>query len=137
MPIHHSEVTVATQGAGFYEITRLVERELRAAGLKSGVATVFCRHTSCSLTLMENASPDARRDLQRFMERLVPPGRYEHSLEGPDDMPSHIRSVLTQSSISIPFADGSLRLGTWQGLYLWEHRAADHRRSLALAFYGE
>lgn len=137
MPVHHSEITVATQGPGFYEVTRLVERELRRTVLKSGVVTVFCQHTSCSLTMMENASPDARRDLQRFMERLVPPGRYEHALEGPDDMPSHIRAALTQTSISIPFADGGLRLGTWQGLFLWEHRTADHQRSLALAFYGE
>jgi secondary thiamine-phosphate synthase enzyme len=105
--------------------------------LKSGVATVFCLHTSCSLTIMENASPDARRDLQRFMERLAPPGRYEHSTEGPDDMPSHIRAALTQTSLSIPFRDGVLRLGTWQGVYLWEHRTADHRRGIALAFYGE
>lgn len=137
MAVHHSTLPVQTQGAGFYEITRMVERELRRAGLRTGVATVFCRHTSASLTFMENASPEARRDLQRFMERLAPQGRYEHSTEGPDDMPSHLRSVLTQTSVTIPFLDGAFVLGTWQGLFLWEHRTAAHTRELALAFVGE
>ncbi len=137
MQVRHSEIVVATNGPGFYGVTRLVERELRRAGLRSGLATVYCLHTSCSLTFMENASPDARRDLQKFMERLVPPGRYEHAVEGADDMPSHIRSALTQTSVGIPFAEGTLRLGTWQGLYLWEHRISDRQRSVALTFVGE
>ena len=137
MPIHHADLTVLTQGPGLYELTRLIERELRRTGLLSGIATVFCRHTSCSLTFMENASPDARRDLQRYLEKLVPPGRFEHATEGPDDMPSHIKTVLTQTVVSIPFKDGGLRLGSWQGLYLWEHRVAPHERSLALAFQGD
>lgn len=105
--------------------------------VRSGLINVFCEHTSCSLVLMENASPAARRDLQRYLDRLVPKGNFEHDEEGPDDMPSHIKMALTRSSETIPVRDGRLALGTWQGIYLWEHRAIPHVRRLTITVYGE
>lgn len=137
MAVHHVELSVATNGPGFYDLTEAVESALAEAKLQSGLATVFCRHTSCSLTFMENASPEARRDLQRYLDRLVPPGHFEHDLEGADDMPAHIKTVLTRTSETMPFAHGKLSLGTWQGLFLWEHRHASHRRSIVATFIGE
>jgi secondary thiamine-phosphate synthase enzyme len=138
MGVFQAQLEVSTDGAGLYEITDAVGREVRRGALKTGTVTVFCQHTSCSLVFMENASPGARRDLERFLDRLVPAGdRYEHAEEGPDDMPSHIKMALTRTSETVPFADSRLRLGTWQGLYLWEHRAAAHRRTLALTMIGE
>ena len=121
------------------EITDAVARELARSKLTTGVATVFCRHTSCSLVLMENADPSAWQDLQGWLDRLVPENdrHFEHTLEGPDDMPSHIKMVLTHSSENIPFGQGRLLLGTWQGLFLWEHRHAPHERELVLTFVGE
>jgi secondary thiamine-phosphate synthase enzyme len=138
MPVHQTALTIRTRGKGTYEITDEVARALRASGLKSGVATVFCQHTSCSLVLMENADPSARRDLEAWLDRLVPEDdpHFTHTLEGPDDMPSHIRMALTRSSESIPFADGELLLGTWQGIFLWEHRRAPHTRNVVLTFLG-
>lgn len=138
MGVHQAEIHVSTRGPGLYDATGAVQRELERSRLSVGLASVFCPHTSCSLVLMENASPDAQRDLQRYLDRLVPPGpEYEHALEGADDMPAHIKMALTRSSESIPFSQGRLRLGTWQGLYLWEHRTAPHRRTLDLTFIGD
>lgn len=138
MAVHQTTLTLRTRGKGTHEITDEVARALKKSGLRSGVATVFCRHTSCSLVLMENADPSARRDLEAWLDRLVPEDdpHFTHTLEGPDDMPSHIKMVLTRSSESIPFADGELLLGTWQGIFLWEHRAAAHTRSVVLTFVG-
>lgn len=137
MRVHQAELEIRTAGPGLTEVTGEVERALAQSGLASGLATVFCPHTSCSLVLMENASPEARGDLQAWLERLVPPeGGFAHDLEGPDDMPAHIKMALTRSSESVPFREGRLLLGTWQGIYLWEHRRAPHRRTLHLAFLG-
>jgi secondary thiamine-phosphate synthase enzyme len=138
MPVHQTALTIRTRGKGTCEITAEVARALRASGLKQGVATVFCQHTSCSLVLMENADRSARRDLEAWLDRLVPEDdpHFTHTLEGPDDMPSHIRMALTRSSESIPFADGELLLGTWQGIFLWEHLRAPHTRNLVVTFVG-
>lgn len=138
MPAHQTALTIRTRGKGTYEITDEVARALRASGLKQGVATVFCQHTSCSLVLMENADPSARRDLEAWLDRLVPEDdpHFTHTLEGSDDMPSHIRMALTRSSESVPFADGELLLGTWQGIFLWEHRRAPHTRNLVVTCIG-
>ena len=128
MAVHQATLTIRTRGKGTYEITDQVAQALRASGFVEGIATVFCQHTSCSLVLMENADPSARRDLEAWLDRLVPENdpHFTHTLEGPDDMPSHIRMALTRSSESIPFAGGELLLGTWQGIFLWEHRAAPY-----------
>ena len=130
---------IRTEGKGTYEITDAVSGGLVESGLSEGLASVFVKHTSCSLVLMENADPTARVDLERFMEELVPEDypNFIHTLEGPDDMPSHIKMALTRSSENIPFAGGRLQLGTWQGLFLWEHRSAPHSRKLALTYVGE
>ena len=128
-----------SSGKGTYEITREVEECVRESGLTDGLASVFVRHTSCSLVLMENADPTARRDLERFMDDLVPDDypHFIHTYEGPDDMPSHIKMALTRSSETIPFANGRLLLGTWQGIFLWEHRVAPHSRKITLTCVGE
>jgi secondary thiamine-phosphate synthase enzyme len=137
MQVHHGSLTVQTNGPGTYNVTDLVECELDASGISSGVVTVFCRHTSCSLVITENASPDARRDLNDFFRRLVPADpQFRHNEEGPDDMPSHIKAAITKTSESIPVKDGRLCLGTWQGLYLWEHRTSAHARNLAVVIVG-
>jgi secondary thiamine-phosphate synthase enzyme len=139
MPIHQSTLTIPTRGQGTYEITERVADELRRSGLARGVVTVFCRHTSCSLIVMENADPSARRDLEAWLERLVPEdnAHFEHTQEGPDDMPSHIKMALTRTSESVPFAEGRMLLGTWQGIFLWEHRRASHSRHLIVTVAGE
>ena len=139
MKILHDELSVTTRGQGMVEITDACADMLRRSGLRSGVLTIFCRHTSCSLVVMENADPTARRDLEAWLNRLVPEAgvRFEHQAEGPDDMPGHIKMALTRTSESVPFAEGRLRLGTWQGVYLWEHRHASHTRSLAVTAIGE
>ena len=138
MAVYQKNLTIRTRGAGTYEITDEVARALGASRLAAGVATVFCQHTSCSLVLMENADPSARRDLEAWLDRLVPADdpHFTHTLEGSDDMPSHVKMALTRSSESIPFADGQLLLGTWQGIFLWEHRRAAHSRNLVLTFVG-
>jgi len=120
------------------EFTDDVAAALRESGMSEGTATIFCRHTSCSLVIMENADPSARRDLERFLERLAPEGdpEYTHTLEGPDDMPSHIKMALTRTAEVVPFQEGGLLLGTWQGIYLWEHRARPHDREIVLSFQG-
>jgi secondary thiamine-phosphate synthase enzyme len=128
-------LTIQTPGQGLHEITDQVQQLIRdAAGthmpLHSGLCTLFLQHTSASLTIQENADPSARRDLQAWLDRLVPEGDslYTHTSEGPDDMPSHIKAILTNTSLSIPIMDGQLALGTWQGIYLWEHRRQSHTR---------
>jgi len=130
---------IGTKGKGTYEITNLVSDGLRESGFSNGMVSVFVQHTSCSLVIMENADPTARVDLERFMEELVPEDypNFVHTLEGPDDMPSHIKMALTRTSEQIPFANGQLQLGSWQGLFLWEHRSASHNRRLILTYLGE
>ena len=130
---------VRTKGKGTYEITNLVSDGLRESGFSNGMVSVFVQHTSCSLVIMENADPTARVDLERFMEELVPEDypNFVHTLEGSDDMPSHIKMALTRTSEQIPFANGQLQLGSWQGLFLWEHRSAPHNRRLILTYLGE
>jgi secondary thiamine-phosphate synthase enzyme len=139
MKVHQSTFTVRTEGPGTYEMTDKVAHALKTSGLKKGIATVFCQHTSCSLVLMENADPSARHDLEAWLDRLVPENdpHFIHTAEGPDDMPSHIKMALTRSSESVPFANGELLLGTWQGIFLWEHRRAAHTRSLVVTIIGE
>ncbi len=129
-----SRFSVETRAAGLHEITRKVESLVRDSGVKEGVCTLFVRHTSASLVIQENADPSARRDLERWIARLVPEGDpfYTHDTEGPDDMPAHIRAALTQTSLSIPIMDETLALGTWQGIYLWEHRRRGSVRELVL-----
>lgn len=132
-------LVVPTRGKGLVDVTRPVAEWVSAQGMATGLLTVWCRHTSASLTVQENADPDVRTDLQAFLDRIAPeaPGRYVHDAEGPDDMPAHIRTVLTQTSIVVPVLDGRPALGTWQAIYLWEHRARPHRRELALHLLGE
>ncbi len=126
------QLTIRTPGQGLHEITSDVERVVRASGSDSGLCTVFIQHTSASLIVQENADPSARRDLERWLLRLVPENdaHFTHTAEGPDDMPSHIKAALTACSLAIPFVGGSLGLGTWQGIYLWEHRRRAHTRNV-------
>jgi secondary thiamine-phosphate synthase enzyme len=133
------ELVIATRSRGTYDITREVAREVAATGAREGLATVWIHHTSASLIVCENADPSVRRDLEAFLARLVPDGDplFSHTAEGDDDMPAHVRTVLTQTSIGIPIADGRLALGTWQGLYLWEHRTSPHERRLTVTVVGE
>jgi len=129
---------VPTKGKGTYEITAQVESLLRASGIRTGLATVFVRHTSASLVIYENADPTARADLHRYFEDLVPedhPGLV-HTAEGPDDSTSHLKMALTRTSESVPIVDGRLTLGTWQGIYLFEHRNAPHRRTVTVSLLG-
>jgi secondary thiamine-phosphate synthase enzyme len=132
-------LTVPTPGPGLIEITEPLERFVEESGVSTGIVTAFCRHTSCSLLLQENADPDVRRDLSEFFRRIAPEGMdwIVHRTEGPDDMPAHIKTALTQSSISIPVTGGRPALGTWQGLYLFEHRARPHRRQVVFHVIGE
>ncbi|GAA3715241.1 secondary thiamine-phosphate synthase enzyme YjbQ [Sphingomonas cynarae] len=131
-------LTIATPGAGLHEITDRIVRWIGETGIDEGLLTVFCRHTSASLLIQENAAPAARRDLERYFARIAPESdRYEHDDEGPDDMPAHLRSALTTVQLSIPVIRGEMALGTWQGIYLFEHRRAPHRRTLALHLIGE
>ena len=135
-----SEILEAsTPGRGLVEITAPVRRWVEAQDMATGLLTVFCRHTSASLLIQENADPDVQTDLLAFFERIAPeaPGRYVHDAEGPDDMPAHLRAALTQSQLSVPLIGGRLALGTWQGLYLFEHRRAPHRRQVALHLMGD
>ena len=133
------ELLVATRGRGLIELTHDVRRFAGASGIATGTCLVFCTHTSCSLVIQENADPSASRDLLAWLERLAPDGdpRYTHTAEGPDDMPSHLRAAVTKTSETIPIVAGELALGTWQGLFLVEHRAAPHRRRLILHASGD
>jgi len=139
MLFFQTELQQATRGRGTYDLTQAAQRAVSASGARRGLCTAFVHHTSASLIICENADPDVRSDLERFMARLVPDGDrlFEHTAEGPDDMPSHVRSVLTQTSLGMPIANGRLDLGTWQGLYLYEHRLAAHTRRISLTIVGE
>jgi secondary thiamine-phosphate synthase enzyme len=130
---------VDTQGRGLIDIGARVTPWIAAQGVEQGLLTLFCRHTSASLLIQENAAPAARADLLRFFETIAPedPERYQHDEEGPDDMPAHLRAALTQTQLSIPVIGGRPALGTWQGIYLFEHRRAPHRRSIALHLIGQ
>ncbi len=132
MAVH--QITVEARGQGLHEITRQIHEVVEASGLEEGLCTLFLRHTSASLTIQENADPSARRDLEAWLNRLVPEGDplFTHTHEGPDDMPSHIKAALTATTLSIPILAGRLTLGTWQGIYLWEHRRHRHQRKLVL-----
>ncbi len=138
MAVHQETFTFRTRGAGLVEITHEVAAVLCRSGLAQGVVNVFCRHTSCSLMIMENADPSARRDLEAWLDRLVPEGDpyFTHTLEGADDMPSHIKMALTRTSEGVPFAQGRLQLGTWQGIFLWEHRRLPYARQIVVTVLG-
>jgi len=132
-------MTVRTRGRAFYEITPEVQARVEQAGMETGLCTLHLQHTSASLLIQENADPDVRRDFERFFARLVPDGDplFVHTMEGDDDMPAHIRTALTAVNLSIPIADARLCLGTWQGIYLWEHRTAPHTRRVVVHLIGE
>jgi secondary thiamine-phosphate synthase enzyme len=132
-------IEIRCNGRGLVEFTAEARAFVRASGLRDGLLTVFCRHTSASLLIQENADPDVRRDLDAFFARLVPDGDrlFTHRMEGPDDMSAHVRSALTQTSLGIPLVAGELALGTWQGLYLWEHRTQSQRREVVLQLLGD
>ena len=132
-------ISVPTRGKGLYDFTAQVAQWVGACGIRSGLLTAFVQHTSASLVIQENADPDVVRDLNDFFARLAPEdsASYRHSVEGPDDMPAHIRAALTQTHLSIPVHEGRLALGTWQGIYLFEHRSANHRRNVVLHLMGE
>lgn len=133
---HTLEIT--TRGQGLYECTSPITQWVRQQQMQTGLLTVFCRHTSASLLIQENADPTVRQDLKTFFDRLAPEhGPYEHDSEGPDDMPAHLKTALTQVQLSIPLISGRLALGTWQGIYLFEHRTRPHRRELVLHLLGE
>jgi secondary thiamine-phosphate synthase enzyme len=137
--IKQVEIPIDTDGRGVYDLTSRVQSAVEASGVKTGICSVFIHHTSASLILCENADPAVMRDLESFMQRLAPDGDplFTHTAEGPDDMSAHVRSVLTQSDLSIPIRDGSCDLGTWQGIYLWEHRLAPHKRKITVTVIGE
>jgi secondary thiamine-phosphate synthase enzyme len=139
MHVHHEGLEVRTQGKGLYEITDDVQSKIDKSGVRNGTVIVFIQHTSCSIVIMENADPTAQRDLEKFFDRLVPENAdyFTHDAEGSDDMPSHIRMVLTRTSETVPIVDGKMQLGTWQGIFLFEHRRAPHRRKLFLTIMGE
>jgi secondary thiamine-phosphate synthase enzyme len=136
---HRGELVIETKARGTYDVTKRVADIVQASGVREGLATVFIHHTSASLMICENADPTVRSDLETFIGKLVRDGdpMFEHDDEGPDDMPAHVRTVLTQTSIGIPIERGALALGTWQGLYLWEHRTAPHRRRISVTILGE
>lgn len=133
-----AEISVSTKGRGFYEITREIAALVAKAGFQQGVATIHIQHTSASLVIQENADPEVRRDFERFFKRLVPDGDdlFEHTAEGEDDMPAHLRTALTAVNLSIPIMGGALALGTWQGIYVWEHRKHGHHRRVAVHLLG-
>ena len=135
----HQSFTLSTRGKGLYEFTAEVVGWVRESGIAAGLLTLQVRHTSASLVVQENADPDVQGDLERFFARLVPEDDpiYRHTCEGPDDMPAHVRSALTQTSLGLPVIDGRPTLGTWQGIYLWEHRTAPHRRQVVGHLIGE
>lgn len=131
-------LTISTQGQGLYEFTATINSWLRQQKLHTGLLTVFCRHTSASLLIQENADPTVRHDIKHYFNRIAPEnGPYEHNYEGPDDMPAHLKTALTQVQLSIPVLQGNLALGTWQGIYLFEHRVHPHRREIVLHLLGE
>lgn len=137
--VSQQSFTVQTRGRGTYDVTREVARVVSGSGVRTGVCHVFVHHTSASLMLCENADPAVREDLETFMSRVAPDGdpMFTHTAEGPDDMPAHVRSVLTSCSLDIPVSGGRCGLGTWQGVYLWEHRRASHGRRVTVTVHGE
>ena len=139
MQVRHDQLEVRTNGKNLYEITDDVQSKVGNRGVRNGTVTIFIQHTSCSIVVMENADPTARRDLENFFDRLVPEDAdyFTHDSEGSDDMPSHIRMVLTHTSETVPIVDGKLQLGTWQGIFLFEHRRAPHRRKIFMTIIGE
>lgn len=139
MSVFQRAIAVSTDGRGTYDLSEQVQGIVRDSGIVTGLCHVFIQHTSASLLLTENADPDVRRDLEAFMSRLAPDGDplYRHTLEGPDDMPAHTRSMLTQTGLSLPVSDKQCLLGTWQGVYLWEHRRAGHQRHVVVTVTGE
>ena len=139
MHVYHDQLEVRTHDKELYEITDDVQSKIDKSGVQNGTVTVFVQHTSCSIVVMENADPTARRDLEEFFDRLVPEDAdyFTHDSEGSDDMPSHIRMVLTRTSETVPVMDGKMHLGTWQGIFLFEHRRASHRRSVLITIMGE
>lgn len=139
MPTQQFELTVETRGRGSYELTETLKDRVRGCGIGTGLCHVFVRHTSASLMLCENADPDVRRDLEALMARMIPDGDplFVHQNEGPDDMPAHARSVLTGSDLTVPVRDGVLALGTWQGVFLWEHRTGALARGLIVTVQGD
>jgi secondary thiamine-phosphate synthase enzyme len=132
-------IQIRTGGRGTYDITREVEQLVASSGVETGVCHLFIHHTSASLVLCENADPSVRSDLERFMARLVPDGdpMFDHTMEGPDDMPAHIRSILSKMDLSFPVTSGRSALGTWQGIYLWEHRTRPHSRKVTVTVMGD
>jgi secondary thiamine-phosphate synthase enzyme len=139
MTFRAESFTIATAGRGTTEITEAIERAVRGSGVRRGLCTVFLHHTSASLILCENADPSVRSDLERYFARLVPDGDpvFRHTAEGDDDMPAHVRTILTQNSLTVPVANARCDLGTWQGVYLWEHRSSPHRRRITVSVIGE
>ncbi len=139
MRIHQESIGVRTKGKGTFEITDQIQAIVQKAKIAVGTVTIFVQHTSCSLIIMENADPTARHDLEAYFDRLVPENAsyFEHDAEGPDDMPSHIRMVLTRTSEVIPISNGRMQLGTWQGIFLFEHRRAPHQRKILVTTIGE
>jgi secondary thiamine-phosphate synthase enzyme len=139
MRIHQEKLEIRTNGKNLYEITDEVQAKIDRSGARNGTVSVFVQHTSCSVVIVENADPTARRDLEEFFDRLVPEDAdyFTHGSEGSDDMPSHIRMVLTRTSETVPIVDGKMQLGTWQGIFLFEHRRAPHRRRVFLTIIGE
>ena len=139
MRIHQQQLEIRTNGKGTYEVTEDIRKRIDKCGLRDGTVTVFVQHTSCSLIIMENADPTARRDLEEFFNRLVPEDAdyFTHGSEGSDDMPSHIRMVLTRTSETIPIANGKMQLGIWQGIFLFEHGRAPHRRKIWITIMGQ
>ena len=137
MKVHQEDVEVTARGRGLHDVTEQVGHAVTRAGVRTGICTVFVQHTSASLVVQENADPAVLRDLQRWADRIAPENAdYEHEAEGPDDMPSHIRAAFTHTTETIPVRDGALLLGTWQAIYLWEHRRAPHRRHLVVTVVG-
>jgi len=139
MPVYHDQLELRSHGKGLYEITDDVQSKIDKSGVRNGTVTVFVQHTSSSIVIMENADPTAQRDLEKFFDRLVPENAdyFTHDAEGGDDMPSHIRMVLTRTSETMPIMDGKMQLGTWQGVFLFEHRRAPHRRNILVTIMGE
>ena len=139
MSVFHDQLELRTHGKGLYEITDEVQATIDKSGVRTGTVTVFVQHTSCSVVIMENADPTAREDLKEFFNRLVPEDAdyFTHGSEGSDDMPSHIRMVLTRTSETVPIVDEKMQLGTWQGIFLFEHRRASHQRKIFVTIMGE
>src|SRR5438874_8824827 len=138
MHVYHGQLEVHTRGKGLYEITDQIESNIDKCSIQNGTLTIFVQHTSCSIVIMENAEPTARRDLEEFFERLVPEEAdyFTHDAEGRDDMPSHIRMVLTRTSETVPIVDQKMQLGPWQGIFLFEHRCAPHGRKIFITIIG-